>query len=205
LDDHPLELIAKIRKDSGSSDLNFKKENASNKWPDALNGVDEDETPDLLEVARDQIERHIATNSTGHSFTRLIDAILTVDGYKTRVFPPGPDKSLDIVAGKGVLGFDNPKLVVQVKSGSIVVDQQTLQALLGSIQDVNADHGLLVSWSGFTHPVIKRTNDLYFRVRLWGRDEIVEALLRTYDRLPESIRADLPLQRMWALIPEDEN
>ena len=94
--------------------------------------------------------------------------------------------------------------MVQVKSGDITVDQPTLQSLIGCVQDTHANHGLLVSWSGFKPTVRKRTNELYFRVRLWGRDEIVSALLGTYDKLPEEIRAELPLRRIWTLVPEDD-
>lgn len=195
------EAIVKSRKDPGNSSL--KSPTSSKDDTDA--GDEELEAQfDIAEASRDQIERHIATNFAGHAFTRLIDAILKADGYHTRVSPPGSDKGVDIVAGQGVLGFDNPKLIVQVKSGDLVADQPTLQGLLGCIQDVHADHGLLVSWSGFTSAVHKRINDLYFRVRLWGRDEIIEALFRTYDKLPEHIRADLPLQRIWAFIPDDD-
>lgn len=161
-------------------------------------------TTDLEAIARDQIVKHISANFAGHAFTRLIAAILEAEGYRTRVSPPGSDKGVDIVAGKGALGFDEPRLVVQVKSGDIVVDQPTLQGLLGSIGDTNSDHALLVSWSGFKSSVRQRTNDLYFRVRFWGRDEILDALFSVYDRLPESIRADLPLQRMWTLVDDDD-
>lgn len=159
---------------------------------------------DLEPIARDQIVKHISANFAGHAFTRLIAAILEAEGYRTRVSPPGSDKGVDIVAGKGALGFDEPRLVVQVKSGDIVVDQPTLQSLIGSVQDTSADYGLIVSWSGFKSSVRSRTNDLYFRVRLWGRDEILNALFSVYDRLPESIRADLPLQRIWTLVDDTE-
>jgi restriction system protein len=158
---------------------------------------------DFSITARDQIERHIASTFAGHAFTELIAAILRAQGYQTRVSPPGADKGVDIVAGQGALGFNGPKLVVQVKSGDVVVDQPTLQGLLGSIQDVHADQGLLVSWSGFRSAVTQRTNELFFRVRLWGRAEIMDALFSVYERLPEDIRAELPLRRTWSLVTEE--
>jgi restriction system protein len=92
--------------------------------------------------------------------------------------------------------------VVQVKSGG-GADQPTLQSLLGCVQDTHADHGLFVSWSGFTSNVRQRVNELYFRVRLWGREEIISALFATYDKLPEDIRAELPLRRIWTLVPDE--
>lgn len=162
-----------------------------------------DSATDLAEVARDHIERYIAANFAGHAFTQLIAAILRAQGYQTRVSPPGSDRGVDIVAGQGALGFDGPRLVVQVKSGDLIVDQPTLQGLLGCIQDTRAQHGLLVSWSGFKSSVRQRTNELYFQVRLWGREEILDALFSVYDRLPEEIRTELPLHRIWTLVPAD--
>jgi restriction system protein len=168
-----------------------------------INGeqVTEVEDVDLAEIGRDQIEKYIASHFAGHDLTRLVAEILRAQGYLVNVSPPGPDKGIDIVAGRGPLGFDAPRIVVQVKSGS--ADQPTLQALIGSVQDTQADYGLLVCWSGFTSPVETRKNNLFFRIRLWGRAELIDALLQVYDRLPEEMRAELPLRQVWALVPDE--
>lgn len=166
------------------------------------NELEDDSPEDLAEIGRDQIEKYISSHFAGHDLTRLIAAILRAQGYLVNVSPPGPDRGIDIVAGRGPLGFDPPRVVVQVKTGA--ADQPTLQALIGSVQDTHADHGLLVSWKGFTSAVETRTNDLYFRIRFWGRAEIIEALLQVYDRLPEELRAELPLRQVWALVPEED-
>ena len=167
-------------------------------------GGEETDIVNLEQIARDQIERHIASHFSGHDFTRLIAAILRAKGFQTQVSPPGADQSIDIVAGQGGLGFDGPRLVVQVKSGDLVADQPALQSLIGCVQDAHAEHGLLVSWSGFTSPVRKRVNELYFRVRLWGRPEILDALFGAYERLSEELRAELPLQRVWTMVAQDD-
>lgn len=164
-----------------------------------------DQPVDIEQVARDQIERRVASVFTGHDFTRLVAAILDAQGYRTRISPPGADNGVDIVAGSGPLGLQSPRLVVQVKSGSVVIDQPGLQALIGSVQDTHADHGLIVSWSGFTSPVRKRLNELYFRVRLWGREELMTNLLAVYDNLPADIRAELPLRRVWSMVIEADD
>jgi restriction system protein len=159
---------------------------------------------DLDEIARDQIERRVASAFTGHNFTRLVAEILKAQGYVVNVSPPGPDQGIDIVAGRGGLGFEAPRLVVQVKSGDIAADHPTLQALIGAVQTTHADQGLLVSWGGFKRPVEQTRNELFFRIRLWGRTEVLDALFEVYDRLPEELRAELPLRRTWMLVPEDE-
>ena len=84
-----------------------------------------------------------------------------------------------------------------------MVDQPTLQSLLGSITDAHADHGLLVSWSGFNSAVRQRVNELYFRIRIGGRDDFLDALLAVYERLPEEMRARLPLRRLWTVVPDE--
>ena len=164
----------------------------------------EDVEVDLDEIARDQIERRVVSAFAGHDFTRLVAEILKAQGYLVNVSPPGPDQSIDITAGRGGLGFEAPRLVVQVKSGNVVGDQQTLQALIGAVQDTHADQGLLVCWGGFKRTVEQRRNELFFRIRLWGRTEVIDALFEVYDRLPEQFRAELPLRRTWMLVPEND-
>ncbi|OOY31257.1 restriction endonuclease [Thioclava sp. F36-6] len=158
---------------------------------------------DLDQIARDQIEKRIASVFTGHDLTTLVAAILQAQGMKVRVSPPGADGGIDLVAGSGPLGLESPRIVAQVKSGTITVQHPDLQGLIGSVQDTQADYGLLVSWNGFTPPVRKRLNELYFRVRFWGRQEIVDNLFSVYEELPEAIRAELPLRRTWTLVPDE--
>ena len=54
----------------------------------------EDQTeaiPDLTQMAHDQIVAHIQSRFTGHALTHLVDAVLQIDGWVTKVSPPGPD------------------------------------------------------------------------------------------------------------------
>ena len=107
-----------------------------------------------LEVAgRDEILKFIQANFKGHDLARLVDAVLRAQGYKTEVSPPGPDGGVDILAGSGALGFDQPRLCVQVKSGSGTEGQKTYNELLGVVSKFSSQQGLLVSWGGFTNPV----------------------------------------------------
>ena len=54
-------------------------------------------------------------------------------------------------------------------------------------------------------PCGEGVNDLFFRVRLWDRQELIDNLLATYSELPEEITAELPLRRTWTLVPDDES
>src|SRR5690606_14878283 len=113
----------------------------------------------------------------------LVDAILKAQGFTTHLSPEGPDKGIDILAGRGAFGFESPKICVQVKSGDAVADRPEFTQLIGAMQSVNADFGLFVSWSGFKHTVYKEVPNQFFKVRLWNRKDLIEQLLSNYDKL----------------------
>ncbi len=160
---------------------------------------------DLARLARDQIAKLIIAKYKGHGLERLVDAILRAQGYTTFLSPPGPDKGIDILAAPGALGFGTPRICVQVKSGDSPVDSPTLNQLIGAMQNVKAEQGLLVSWGGFKSSVEKEEPAQFFRVRLWNQDKLIEELLANYDRLDESIRAELPLMRVWTIAGQEDD
>jgi len=169
-----------------------------------VDGEDEEGLIDLGQVAADQIAKMIKRLYSGHGLARLVAAILKAQGYKTHVSPAGPDKGVDILAASDPLGFGSPRICVQVKSGDVPVDRPTLDQLIGVMQNVGAEQGLLVSWSGFKSSVEKEARSQFFRVRLWDADDLVENLLSQYERLPEDIRAELPLKRIWTVAAQEE-
>ena len=154
---------------------------------------------DLELLARDQIAELVNRKFKGHGLARLVEAILRAQGYTTYLSPEGPDKGIDILAALGPLGFGTPRICVQVKSGDVPVDSPTLNQLIGSMQNVQAEQGLLVSWSGFKSSVDKEIPPQFFRVRLWDQATFIEELLTNYDKLDEDIRADIPLKRIWMI------
>ncbi len=93
---------------------------------------------------------------------------------------------------------------MQVKSGDSPVDRPTLDQLIGTMQNMQADQGLLVSWGGFKSSVDKEVPTQFFRVRLWNQDDLVRELLAVYDKLDEDLRAELPLKRIWTVAVQEE-
>lgn len=158
---------------------------------------------DLTQAAHDQIVAHIQSRFNGHGLSRLVDAILTADGWVTKLSPPGADGGVDILAGRGPLGLDEPRLCVQVKSESGPIDVQVYRTLLGSMQSFTAKQGLLVAWGGFKKTVVAESRQGHFTVRLWESRDLVEAIYRNYERLPAEIQAELPLKRVWMLVHEE--
>lgn len=104
--------------------------------------VDFDTPVDVEQEARDQIARLIIARHKGHGLARLVGQILTAQGYTVYQPPEGPDRGIDLLAAPGPLGFGEPRIVVQVKSQDTPVDRPTLDQLLGTMSNLQADRGL---------------------------------------------------------------
>ena len=102
------------------------------------------------------------------------------------------------------MGLDGTTLAVRVNPGPTAVDATALRELKGAMSNLGAQRGLLVSWSGFSQDARQEARGLFFEVRLWDSDAVIGQLERLYDRLPAGVKAELPLQRVWALRPEPD-
>jgi restriction system protein len=167
-------------------------------------GTELPETADLEASGLDQIARLISARFKKHELTRLVEAILKAEGYTTYRSPEGADGGADILAGMGPLGFGSPRLCVQVKSEDAPIGRPDVDNLLGAVSKFVAQEGLFVSWSGFKTTVFKEMAPSFFKVRLWTRQELIEALFANYDKLDEDLKAELPLKRIWTVAAQDE-
>lgn len=164
-----------------------------------------EKNPNVEEMATDQITAFLDAKFTGHDLARLMEAILRAQGYVTKLSPPGPDGGVDILAGTGPLGFEHPRIAVQVKSGKTPADVTVLRNLAGILKSFNADQGLLVSWGGFNSKVQAEARHDFFTLRLWDASDVFKALTANYEKLPAEIQAELPLKQIWCLVKEDED
>lgn len=160
--------------------------------------------PDIEEQSRDLIRERIAQRFKGHSLAALIAAILEAQGYRARISPQGADGGVDIMTGSGPLGFDSPRLIVQVKSQDAKVDVKIVRELTGVMGKFHADHALLVGWGGFTQAALAEVAADYFKLRLWDAGDVVKAVQDHYEHLPEAIRAEIPLKRVWTLVQDTD-
>ncbi len=160
---------------------------------------------DIDQYTADKIRNFIRKNFPDHKMSQLIGGILEAQGYEVEVSPPGPDGGVDILAGKGPLGFEQPRLCVQVKATQDPQDVRVVRELRGVMKVFGADLGLFVSWSGYRRSVKSEVKHQYFEIRLWDSTDIIEQVQEHYDKLPDSIKADLPMKRIWTLVEDDDN
>jgi restriction system protein len=164
---------------------------------------DETAVTDLAQAAHDQIVAHIQSRFKKHVLARLVESVLKAEGWVTKLSSPGPDGGVDILAGRGLLGLDQPRLCVQVKSQTSPADVTVYRTLQGTMQSFKAEQGLIVCWGGFNKAVLAEAKQGYFTVRLWESSHLVEAIYRNYENLPAEIQADLPLKKVWMLVKEE--
>jgi len=162
-----------------------------------------EEVIDIEVYAEDQIVKQIGAKFKGHNLARLVDAILKAQGYVTKQSPPGRDGGVDILAAAGPLGFDKPRVCVQVKSSSSPVDVKILRELQGVMTKVRADQGLLVAWGGFTDSARKEARDAFFSIRLWDQGDLLDEIFKYYDKFGDELKAELPLKKIWGLVIEE--
>jgi len=160
--------------------------------------VDEPETsPNVAELAMDQIITRIGEEFSGLGFQNLVLELLRAEGFEADEAPAGADGGVDITAGRGLLGLESPKLIVQVKTGQ--VGSEVVSQLNGLVSTQGADYGLLVTWAGLSKPARDAVRHQRFKVKVWDSASVIDAVLRNYDRLPEAITGRVPLRRVWML------
>lgn len=154
---------------------------------------------DIEDAARQEISDKIISKFKGHGLSKVVAAILEAKGFTTHVSLAGPDNGVDILASRGALGFESPRICVQVKSQDSPIERTVHDQLIGAMKNHKADYGLLVAWGGFKSSITKEEASHFFEVRLWTHREVVEEFLRHYEELPEEIREAIPLKRVWVM------
>lgn len=155
---------------------------------------------DLEENALDAIARAIIAKYKGRGLESLVGSILEAQGYTVHQSPKGPDHGVDLLAAPGLLGFGEPRICIQVKSGDTPIDTPTLMQLKGTMQNVDAKQGLLVSWSGFKKSIDRLTAQNFFSIRLWDQGDLIREFIKSYDLLDKEIQKNIPLKKIWVLV-----
>ena len=91
---------------------------------------------------------------------------------------------------------------MQVKTGQAGVDE--LRSLRGLLDHIRADQGLLVAWGGFKGTAKTEAQSEYFKMKLWDANDVLQNLFEAYELISDSVRSELPLQRVWALVSTND-
>lgn len=125
----------------------------------------------------------------------LIAGLLRAMGYKTQVSPAGPDRGKDIIASPDGFGFENPRIVVEVKHRRGTMDSAAIRSFLGGRH--KDDRGLYVSTGGFTKDAFYEADRASVPLTLWTLDNVVRALVEHYDTTDAETKRLVPLKRIY--------
>lgn len=161
--------------------------------------ADKVENEDLLEDIEARSIEFIKDYVVGLSWEdmqELVAGLLRAMGYKTRVSAAGPDRGKDIVASPDGFGFENPRIVAEVKHRpDSTMGSQEVRSFLGGRHP--NDKGLYVSTGGFSKEARYEAERANIPVTLVGLDELVAVLMDNYERLDTQTRTLVPLKRIY--------
>jgi restriction system protein len=125
----------------------------------------------------------------------LVAGVLRGMGYKTRISPSGSDRGKDIVASKDGLGFEDPRIVVEVKHRQAAMGSQEIRSFLGGRHE--GDKGLYVSTGGFTKDARYEAERARIPVTLIDLDDLVKVMLEHYERMDIETQRLVPLRKIY--------
>lgn len=126
----------------------------------------------------------------------LVAGLLRAMGYKTRVSPQGADRGKDIVASPDGFGFEQPRIVVEVKHRpNQAMGSQEIRSYLGGRH--RDDRGLYVSTGGFSKDAKYEADRASIPLTLMDIDDLVDAIIDNYEEMDLETRTLLPLNRVY--------
>jgi restriction system protein len=137
-------------------------------------------------------------NIDHHDFQVFVAGLLVGLGYRAQVGAKGKDGGVDILAYRDVFGLESPRIKVQVKNqkGTAgIADVGYLNGVLGQ-----GESGLFVCTGGFSKDAEAAPFVRSGRVALVDGTRLLELVVESYERLPVSASALLPLRKIY--VPE---
>ncbi len=158
---------------------------------------DEEYEMDWEVSAKATISKYIYKNFKGYDMENLICEILRAKGFTVYNGPKGPDGGQDLLAAAGDMGFGSPKICVQVKTQNAHVTKEVVDELSSTINKFHAEYGLFVAWNGFDKAV--KPAEYFYNIRLWTSSDVVEEVLKNYDKFSPEMQQRIPLKHVWIL------
>jgi restriction system protein len=131
----------------------------------------------------------------------LVASLLRAMRYKTTVSPKGADRGKDIFASPDGLGFEEPRIFVEVKHRIGSMGTPDVRSFVGGRRA--GDRCLYVSTGGFTQEAKYEAERSAIPITLLNLRDLVSWLLDYYEELDGVGKELLPLRRLyWPLKPE---
>ena len=128
-------------------------------------------------------------------FQELVAAVLRAMGYRTVVSARGPDSGVDIIAHRDALGFESPKIKVQVKHRVASASGPDIRNFVATLRE--GEKGLFVSTGGFTKDGKIEAEKAIRPLTVLDRDRFIDLLIEYYEKLEPEYKALVPLRKVY--------
>lgn len=165
--------------------------------------VEEELNPPFYEEVKSKADELISDKVSHlgpYEMQDLVAAVLQAIGYRAVSVKPGPDLGIDIEASPDPLGFEEPRIMVQVKHRTDKVIADEMRSFIGALH--KGEHGMYVSSGGFTKDAVKEARMCSKNIRMIDREQFIGLLLEYYDHLEPEYKTLIPLRRIW--VPVDQ-
>lgn len=158
--------------------------------------IDVDDDP-LLGMEALAIERikDLVSALRWDEMQQLVAGVLRSMGYKTLISPAGPDRGKDIIASPDGFGFENPRIIVEVKHRKVQMGSPDIRSFIGGRH--KDDRGLYVSTGGFSKEARYEADRSTIPLTLWTLDDLVRTLIEYYDYVDIETKLLVPLKRAY--------
>lgn len=148
-----------------------------------------------IEAQALELTKDLTAKLDWEQMQQIVAGLLRAMGYKTRVSTQGSDRGKDIVASPDGLGFEDPRIAVEVKHRSQTMGSQELRSFLGGRHP--GDKGLFVSTGGFTKDAYYEAERANIPMTLMNLNDLVQELLDHYEQLDIETQRLVPLKRIY--------
>jgi len=159
--------------------------------------IEEDPLLNLEDILAEKLDDFISSRideNSGHKYAVIVAALLRSMGYVTEVASAGPDGKRDIMAYPDELQLKDPMIRVEVKSSQNPISVDDVRALNGALR--GNERGLFVARGGYTKSARDFAKEIPHLTLIDG-EEVVNLLLKYYDKLDPETQDLIPLKQVW--------
>lgn len=163
-------------------------EKSESEQEDELEELKEDQRAKAHELIKDELQK-----LDWEEMQELVAGLLRAMGYKTRVSPKGADRGKDIQASPDGLGFEEPRILVEVKHRKGKMGSKEVRSMPGT----DFHKRLYVSTGGFSKDALLEAERANPPITTLDLDQLAELVSQHYDNFDLEARRLIKLVKIY--------
>lgn len=168
--------------------------------PDEIEPGEEEDFLAETQARADELIADILAAVDPFDFERLVAGVLRAMGFRAALTQSSADGGVDIIAHPDALGFEEPRIKVQVKHTKGSIGAPEGRSFRSAVRP--HEKGLFVATGGFTSEALKEPETAGAPLTLVDRDRFVDLLTEYYEALEPEYQAMVPLKKVYIPAPK---